>query len=53
MATFVSRYKATDRIDKEEESKLKLMESGYKWAEASNSLRQKYDKYNTIDTDLQ
>ncbi|HCW04113.1 MAG TPA: flagellar export protein FliJ [Clostridium sp.] len=57
MATFrFSLQKLLDiRIDKEEESKLKLMEAQRLQMEAEaklNSLRQKYDKYNTIDTDL-
>jgi flagellar FliJ protein len=42
-------------LQKEEESKLKLMEAQRLQMEAEaklNSLRQKYDKYNTIDTDL-
>ena len=57
MATFrFTLQKLLDiRIDKEEESKLKLMEAQRLQMEAEaklNSLRQKYDKYNTIDTDL-
>jgi len=43
------------RIDKEEEAKLKLMEAQRLQMEAEanlNSLKEKYAKYNTIDTQL-
>ncbi|NLM36386.1 MAG: flagellar export protein FliJ [Clostridiales bacterium] len=57
MATFrFSLQKLLDmRIDKEEEAKLKLMEAQRLQMEAEanlNSLKEKYAKYNTIDTQL-